>query len=97
MIIVILLVILFSIFFAALAITSLICWVSGAIFSWSAVVLVWLILLIGGFPSLAEAASVDDSDMVWANQNTPAMWPETQGAQTATPAPGQPGVPPAGD
>lgn len=46
MIIVILLLILFSIFFAALAITSLICWVSGAIFSWSAVVLVWLILLI---------------------------------------------------
>lgn len=46
MIIAILLVILFSIFFAALAITGLICWVSGEIFSWSAVVLVWLILLI---------------------------------------------------
>lgn len=46
MIIVILLTVLFSLFCMALAITGLICWASGEIFRWSAVVFVWLILLI---------------------------------------------------
>ena len=44
--IVILLTVLFSLFCMALAITGLVCWASGDIFSWSAVAPVWLILLV---------------------------------------------------
>ena len=46
MIIVILLAVLLALFCMALAITGLVCWACGDIFSWSAVAFVWLVLLI---------------------------------------------------